>query len=101
MIVRSGTLADLGNPIKQGFNAGAWNGAGGIISSSAAASALHKTALGYATASSIGSVFDGQNVSGSNLLVRYVYAGDANLDGMVDTIDFNLLATSFSQSGKS
>jgi hypothetical protein len=29
-------------------------------------------------------------------LIKYTYAGDASLDGTVDTIDFNLLAANFS-----
>ena len=33
--------------------------------------------------------------------MRYTFSGDANLDGAVDTVDFNLLAANFSQSGKS
>src|SRR5207302_11307484 len=45
--------------------------------------------------------FSGQSVDSSAVLIRYVYSGDANLDGAVDTIDFNLLASSFGQSGKS
>jgi hypothetical protein len=32
--------------------------------------------------------------------MRYTLAGDANLDGSVDTVDFNLLAANFSQSPK-
>jgi hypothetical protein len=39
-------------------------------------------------------------VDSTAVLVKYVYAGDANLDGTVDTVDFNLLAANFSQSGK-
>ena len=35
------------------------------------------------------------------MLVRLTKAGDADLNGTVDTVDFNLLASSFSQSGKS
>jgi hypothetical protein len=34
------------------------------------------------------------------VLVGYTLSGDANLNKTVDTIDFNLLATSFSQTGK-
>jgi hypothetical protein len=35
------------------------------------------------------------------VLIRYTLSGDANLDGTVDTIDFNLLAASFGAPGKS
>jgi len=40
-------------------------------------------------------------VDDSAILVRLTLYGDANLDGKVDTIDFNLLAANFGQSGKS
>jgi hypothetical protein len=65
------------------YNGGAWNGAG-LTSSAArsAASTSHKTALGY-------------DFSSSTPLVRYAYCGDANLDGVVDTLDFNALASAF------
>ena len=29
------------------------------------------------------------------MLVRYTYSGDANLDGLVNALDFNALATNF------
>jgi hypothetical protein len=62
---------------------------------------LHKTALGYAEASALGiGTFSGQVVDSTSVLIAYTYAGDANLDRTVDTIDFNLLAANFSGSGK-
>ena len=41
------------------------------------------------------SVFDGQSVDGSSVLVRYTWSGDANLDGVVNALDFNALASNF------
>jgi len=35
------------------------------------------------------------------VLIRYTYAGDVNVDGTVDTVDFNVLASHFGESGKS
>jgi hypothetical protein len=32
--------------------------------------------------------------------MRYVYAGDTNLDGVVNALDFNALASSYGSSGK-
>src|SRR5207237_5179457 len=59
---------------------------------------------GYAEATdlftSFPATFSGQTVDNTSLLTRYTYFGDANLDRTVDTIDFNLLAASFGQSGK-
>src|SRR5207237_1466113 len=103
----SNALITTGTPISvikgyitSAYNAGSWTGTG-LTSTHAAAIAadptnLHKTALGYASASSLGvSLFDGQSVSGTNVLVRYTYSGDANLDGTVNALDFNALATNF------
>jgi hypothetical protein len=67
------------------FNQGAWNGAG-LASSSANPSSL--TALGYADVSN--TTFDGQTISGSAVVVKFTYYGDSNLDGKVDTTDFQM-----------
>src|SRR5262249_4571075 len=88
--------------ITSAYNGGDWSG-NALTSSSAAASGIaHKTALGYASASSINvSTFDGVSVSGSTTLLRYTYSGDANLDGVVNALDFNALASNFGRaSGK-
>ena len=89
--------------LTSGYAGGSWTG-NGITSSAAAATAssAHKTALGYGAAGDIGrSIFDGFAVAVSDVLVKYTYYGDANLDGAVDTIDFNNLAANFSGSSKS
>jgi hypothetical protein len=100
LIVDATPLASVRADIVTAYNSGSWTGAG--LTSSAAASIaadnlnLHKTALGYASASTLGvSSFDGQTVNGSSVLVRYTYLGDANLDGKVNALDFNLLASNF------
>jgi hypothetical protein len=68
-----------------GFANGAWNGQG-ICSSAAALVAAdssnpHKTALGY--------------WPGAMSVIRYTFGGDANLDGVVNALDFNALASNF------
>jgi autotransporter-associated beta strand protein len=77
---------------------GSWTGPG-INSSTAAADAAsaHLTAIGYAEASLVGitSTFFGQPVDGTTELLRYTYLGDANLDGHVNALDFNAVATNF------
>lgn len=40
------------------------------------------------------------SVGGSNVLVCYTFAGDSNLDGNVNTGDFNVLAQNFNATGK-
>jgi hypothetical protein len=99
----SSPLATIAAQLKAGYNSGAWTG-NGITSATAAANAgsAHKTALGIAEASAIGSpaTFFGQDADPTSLLIRYTYSGDANLDGGVDTSDFNLLAANFNGSSK-
>jgi hypothetical protein len=94
-------FATIQNQLKNGYASGNWTGSG-INSSAAAATAssAHKTAIGYAEASEVFSSFPanfkGQSVDATSVLMRHVYYGDANLDGAVDTVDFNLLAGNFS-----
>jgi hypothetical protein len=100
MIVTGTPLSTIKNYITSAFNVGSWNGIG-ITSSNAAAIAAnpanpHKTAVAYATASSIAvTTFNGQPVNASDVLIRYTWSGDANLDGKVNALDFNALANNF------
>src|SRR5262249_11405114 len=89
----------------QGFAGGAWTG-GGITSTTAAnvaidGSNIHKTAVGYGEASSLGiGTFSGQAVDNTTLVMRYTLSGDATLDGVVNTNAFNALALAFNQSNQ-
>ena len=77
------------------------NGTHGITSATAAADNIaatpKRTALGYAEASSVGitGTYDGQAVDANTIIVRYTSFGDANLDGKVNALDFNAVATNF------
>ncbi len=42
--------------------------------------------------------FAGQSVDSSSILIKYTYAGDANLDGQVDVTDLGALATNWQTS---
>jgi hypothetical protein len=88
--------------IAQGYGGGAWTGSGLTSSASAAAaSSTHPTALGYGEASAIGiTSIHGESIDSPGILVRYVYSGDANLDGAVTSLDFTAMATNFNGSGK-
>lgn len=89
-----------------GCAGGSWNGTGinsSIATSIAADNAnSHKTAIGYAEASTLGiTTFRGVSVDTTAILLRYTYTGDANLDGMVNAMDFGALAGNFgSATGK-
>jgi hypothetical protein len=94
-------LATVANQIKSAFHGGDWLGAG-ITSSLASNIAPHPTAVGFAEASALGSpaTFLGQPADSTSVLMRYVFTGDTNLDGVVNLPDFNALATNFGGAGK-
>jgi hypothetical protein len=94
------TAGNVRTLLASAFNNGAWNNAG--IGTSA--SLTGGLSIGYAEASSVvgagGGPFSGQTVDGTSVLVKFTYAGDANLDGKVDIGDLGLLAGAWQQSGK-
>lgn len=88
LIIRSAsnlTLSQVRSFINSAYDSGAWDGTAGITSSSINPS---NEALGYAMAGELSlSTFDGISVSSGDILVKYTYQGDANLDGSVDLTD--------------
>ena len=88
------------NYLVAGRDGGDWQGLGLTSSDAAAVAAdstnLHKTALGFAEASALGiNSFLGQSVGATDVVVRYTFNGDANLDGTVSTSDFVRLVNGF------
>ena len=64
---------------------------------SSTADAAHR--LGYGDNALLGMTsFAGQSVDASSLLIKFTFAGDANLDGQVDVTDLGALATSWQTS---
>ncbi len=101
LIVHNGDPVQITNQIASGYNGGAWNGAAGITSSSAATAT--NTALGIelnnnGSGGKYFSTFDGQTVSNTDVLVKYTYFGDANLDGVVNGSDYTLIDNGFNNS---
>jgi autotransporter-associated beta strand protein len=98
------TLTQLQSLIAAGYNANAWDGSGinsAVIAANNSNTANSRLALGYVDNASTGyTSFSGQTVTSNNLLVRYCLAGDANVNGTVDSVDFNLLVAGFSQPGQ-
>ncbi len=89
LIVHNGNLAAVTSEVISGYDNGVWNGAG-ITSSAAQANLL--TTLATVSAGSLpfaGNTFDGEPVSSSDVIVKYTYYGDANLDGQVDGSDYS------------
>jgi hypothetical protein len=65
---------------------------GRLISSSATAT----TRLGYGDNATLHrTVFSGQSVDSTMVLVKFTYAGDADLDGDADGVDIGIWATKF------
>jgi parallel beta-helix repeat protein len=85
LIVRNGNVAAINNDLAGGVG----GGAAGIVSTVARADTAFLTAVGFYTGSSM--PFDGQAVSPADVLVKYTYYGDANLDGKVDASDYSRL----------
>jgi autotransporter-associated beta strand protein len=70
----------------------------GRLTSSAATGGL---ALGYADASVLGKTsFGGVSNDTTSVLVGLVFGGDANLDGTANALDFNVVASNYSLTGK-
>jgi hypothetical protein len=95
-------IDDVRQLLRSGYNSGAWNGTG--INSSRAGlptgDPAHATAIGYLEGSTIaGGTFAGQTVDADSIALKYTYAGDANLDGLVDVADLGALATAWQTSG--
>jgi hypothetical protein len=95
--LQSGSLATVTDQVRQGYNAsgGYWNGTG-ITSSAAATDPTFLTALGVIQNNQGGTAiysathpFDGITPGPSDILIKYTYYGDANLDGKVDGSDYS------------
>jgi hypothetical protein len=81
-----------------GYANGAWTGPG-INSSTAATGVTH--GIGFAEAGALGlTTFGGQMVDNTTVVLRYTRYGDANVDGVVNLNDFNILAANFGQLGR-
>ncbi len=97
LVVHSGALATITAEAQAAYNNGAWNGtnasAGVITSSLASADPTHLTAVGVATG--LSGTFEGVSVTSSDVLVKYTYYGDANLDGVVDGTDYSRIDSTY------
>jgi hypothetical protein len=94
LVVENGNLATITSMLHQGLITGS-----GIISSSASFASPRNTALGvilntvdgvtplYGSGTALG-LFDGTSPSPDDVLVKYTYDGDTNLDGKVDGTDY-------------
>ncbi len=102
LVLPGASLATVTNQIAQGFSGGTWNGNGGIISSVAATDPSHLTTLGVignnqggGALYTNGNTFDTTTPGAGDVLVKYTYFGDANLDGKVDSADYTNIDNGF------
>ena len=105
--VTAGSLSSINALVKSGYSGGAvpWSG-NGIDSSVAANDTTHLTALGVIQNNQSGAVlftaanpFDGITPGTNDVLVKYTYYGDANLDGNVDGSDYSRIDNGFVSKG--
>jgi hypothetical protein len=96
-------VGSIGGYIASGYNGGAWNGVGIVSSKVAAVNAAlgnpHAYAIGYADASDPAVANDG--FTPGTVVIEPAIVGDANLDGVVNFTDFQLLAANFNGTGTS
>jgi hypothetical protein len=102
--VAKGSLSTITSEVAEGFNGGTWTG-NGITSSTAAAAGNHLTAVAVisnSTGTGTGAIynaFDGAPVASTDILVKYTYYGDANIDGQVDGSDYTKIDAGFGSAG--
>ncbi len=101
LIVGTGDPATVRGWLISGYNNGAWNGPG-IMSD---AIVVQRHALGYAAGNDpniagLGGKLGGESFDSNAVIVKFTYAGDANLDGQVDVVDLGILATHWQGTGK-
>jgi hypothetical protein len=95
VIIHNGNISTITNQLSSGYAGGSWNG-NGIDSSAAATDSSHLTALGSLLNQKSGvvadySTFAGQNVSATDILIKYTYYADADLNGTINANDYSLL----------
>ncbi len=95
-IASGSTVASVTTQLTAAYNGGLWNGTsstGGVITSTTAAGdTTYLTAIGVATGLTS---FDGITVPSTDILVKYTYYGDTNLDGAVDGSDYTNIDNGF------
>jgi hypothetical protein len=96
------TYNQMNTYLAAGFGGGTWSGTGGIQSSPAAALA-GPTGVGILSGfdyqNTNGSTFYGHTVDAADTIVKYTYAGDLNLDGVVDDSDAFMFINYYLQDG--
>jgi autotransporter-associated beta strand protein len=84
-------IASIATYLASGYNGGHWNGLG-IISTAAQSNSNY--GLGYADAADPGNP---AGLASGTIEIKYTLLGDADLNGVVNGIDFGILASNFNK----
>lgn len=102
MIVRNGAVGTLEDHLQRGLNesAGVFWGGHGITSSVAAANPSVMTAAGLVRMADFPVPTDyqpatGQSMSNVDVLIKFTYFGDADMNGVLDATDYSLIDNGF------
>lgn len=97
----SGTLAGFLAAGRTGTSSGDWMGGSGIISTDAASDPGKTTAIAYAAAATLGITAwgDATGLTGTELVTKYTYYGDLNLDGQINADDYAQMDRSINHGG--
>ncbi len=104
-ILQAGTTPeDLRSSLNTSYGFGGWNGAGLIIAPSmVGGTGIASAAIGYlsqadfATFHGAAGTIDGYLPVAGDIVAKYTYAGDINLDGIVDINDYRLMDAGYLQ----
>jgi hypothetical protein len=101
MVIRNMSAAQVRALIQSAFNAGHWNGPTGLDSSAAASNAAGTTAIGYGSNGVLNkTAFKGvTGLTANDVLVKYTYYGDADLNGATTLDDFTLFLGGYQNGG--
>jgi hypothetical protein len=86
-------IASISGWLASGFNGGAWTGAG-IMSTTAQANST-SYGIGYADSADAGNP---AGLASGTIEIKYTLLGDADLNGIVNGIDFGIVAANFNKS---
>ncbi len=102
MIVRNGDRDTIGGWIRSARNNGAWDGNG--LTSSTAASTKYTGLAAILNDQGDGTkvldLFAGQTVNNTDMLIKYTWDGDANLDERIDADDYFLIDSGYIMQSK-
>jgi autotransporter-associated beta strand protein len=101
MVVKGMSVAAVQAEIVKAFNAGQWNGTGGLTSSTAAVASPAVTAIGFASNGILNRTeFKGVTpLTATDILVKYTYYGDSDLSGQTTLDDYTLFLNGYQTAG--